>query len=301
MNLKLKYWLSAFRLRTLPLALSTVSLGAFLAYFDGAINWPVFILALITTLFLQVLSNLANDYGDSSHGVDNDNRVGPKRAVQSGKISAAEMKTAIIIFTALSLAAGIPLVFIGLQGTGIGGKIFFFALGLLAIISAIKYTVGRKPYGYYGYGDLFVFVFFGLVGVMGTYFLISNRFEPEVLLPAAAVGFLSVAVLNLNNMRDRENDAKSGKFTLVVRLGIRAARIYHLVLVSASVAFGLLYMIINYRSPFQMFFLVTVPFFWMNVYGVFHHTIPAELDPYLKRLALTTFAFSLIFGLSLIF
>lgn len=301
MSNKLKYWISAFRLRTLPLALSTVSLGTFLAYFDGARNWPVFILALLTTLFLQVLSNLANDYGDSSHGVDNENRVGPKRAVQSGSISAGKMKSAIITFTFLSLLTGIPLVFTGLKEAGIAGKLFFFALGLLAIISAIKYTVGRKPYGYYGYGDLFVFVFFGLAGVMGTHFLITNSIAPEILLPAAAVGFLSVAVLNLNNMRDRENDARSGKNTLVVRLGIKAARIYHLSLISASVICGLIYMIINYHSPFQMVFLVTVPFFWMNVYGVFHHSIPAELDPYLKRLALTTFAFSIIFGISLVF
>lgn len=301
MTAKITYWISAFRLRTLPLALSTVSLGAFLAYFDGVKNLTVFILALMTTLFLQVLSNLANDYGDSSHGVDNERRVGPQRTVQSGKISSRQMKTAIIICTLLALTTGIPLVFNGLQGAGLLMKIFFFVLGLAAIVSAIKYTVGSKPYGYYGFGDLFVFIFFGLVGVMGTYFLITKHFNPQVLLPASAVGFLSMAVLNLNNMRDRENDALSGKNTLVVRLGIRAARFYHLALIAGSMVCGLVYMILNYRSPFQMFFLITVPFFWMNVYGVFHHTIPAELDPYLKRLALTTFAFSVIFGVSLIF
>jgi len=296
----IKYWLSAFRLRTLPLALSTVTLGAFLAYFDGFSNWLVFALALLTTLFLQILSNLANDYGDSSHGVDNERRVGPQRSVQSGKISAARMKTAIAVFVALSLATGIPLVFMALANAGAASKIFFFVLGLLAIVAAIKYTVGKKPYGYYGFGDLFVFVFFGLAGVMGTYFLITNQFSAEVLLPASAVGFLSMAVLNLNNMRDRENDALTGKNTLVVRWGIRAARLYHLALIAGSVMSGLTFMIINYRSPFQLFFLITVPFFWMNVYGVFHNTIPAELDPYLKRLALTTLLFSVVFGLSLV-
>lgn len=301
MDNKIKYWVSAFRLRTLPLALSTITLGAFLAWFDGSKNWLVFSLALLTTLFLQVLSNLANDYGDSSHGVDNENRVGPKRAVQSGKISPGQMKAAIIVFTSLSLTTGIPLVFIALQESGMAAIIFFFALGLFAIVAAIKYTIGKKPYGYYGWGDLFVFLFFGLAGVMGTYFLITKQFNAEVLLPASAVGFLSMAVLNLNNMRDRENDALSGKNTLVVRLGIRTARIYHLVLIAGSMLAGLIYMLINYRSPFQMFFLVTVPLFWMNVYGVFHHTIPAELDPYLKRLALSTFLFSVIFGLSLMF
>lgn len=293
-------WLSAFRLRTLPLALSTVLLGAFLAYFDGAYNWPVVVLAMFTTLFLQILSNLANDYGDSSHGVDNEYRVGPKRMVQSGAITPAQMKNAIYLFVVLALVSGISLVFIGLQGASLLSKLLFFVLGLLAIVSAIKYTVGNKPYGYQGYGDLFVFVFFGLVGVMGTYFLITQHFDPEVLLPASAVGFLSVAVLNLNNMRDRESDAQSGKRTLVVKMGIRAAQIYHLCLIGASVCCGLVYMFINYHSPVQLFFLVTVPFFWMNVYGVFHHTLPAELDPYLKRLALTTFFFSLIFGISLV-
>lgn len=301
MPAKLSYWVSAFRLRTLPLALSTITLGAFLAYFDGATNWTVFSLALLTTLFLQVLSNLANDYGNSSHGVDNAHRIGPQRAVQSGKISSRQMKTAIVVFTTLSLATGIPLVFKALQGTEYYVKAAFLSLGLFAIVAAIKYTIGKKPYGYYGFGDLFVFLFFGLAGVMGTYFLITRHFQTDILLPASAVGFLSMAVLNLNNMRDRENDANSGKNTLVVRFGIRTARIYHLLLISGSVICGLTYMIINYRSPTQMFFLLTVPFFWMNVYGVFHHTIPAELDPYLKRLALTTLLFSIIFGLSLVF
>ncbi|MDP2424282.1 MAG: 1,4-dihydroxy-2-naphthoate polyprenyltransferase [Bacteroidales bacterium] len=297
---KISNWLQAFRLRTLPLALSTVLLGAFLAYFDGAKNWLVSGLALATTLFLQILSNLANDYGDSAHGLDNEKRVGPKRTVQSGNIGAAEMKLAIIIFTLLSLSTGILLVFAGLSRTGMATKLIFFSMGLLAITAAIKYTVGKRPYGYAGFGDLFVFIFFGLAGVMGTYFLITNHFQPAVLLPASAVGFLSMAVLNINNMRDRENDALSGKNTLVVRLGIRVARVYHLVLIVGSMLMGLTYMLINYRSPFQMFFLITVPFFWMNVYGVFRNTNPAELDPYLKRLALTTLLFSVIFGISLV-
>ncbi|MGB4204689.1 MAG: 1,4-dihydroxy-2-naphthoate polyprenyltransferase [Bacteroidales bacterium] len=300
MSLKLKYWISAFRLRTLPLALSTVLLGGFIAYFDGVTNWTVFILALLTTLFLQILSNLANDYGDSSHGVDNIHRVGPQRTVQSGKISARQMKVAIIVLSALCLATGIPLVFMALQGSGYFVRVLFLITGLLAIIAAIKYTVGNNPYGYYGLGDLFVFIFFGLAGVLGTHYLITKQFHADVILPASAVGFLSMAVLNLNNMRDRENDANSGKKTLVVRFGIRTARIYHLILILGSVICGLIYMIINYRSPVQMFFLVTVPLFWINVYGVFKYTIPAELDPYLKRLALTTLLFSIIFGVSLV-
>ncbi len=297
---KLRYWITALRLRTLPLAFSSVLLGAFLAYFNGYQNWLVVGLALSTTLFLQVLSNLANDLGDSTHGADNENRLGPKRAVQSGKISALAMKHGVIVVALMALASGIPLVYFGTREIGLISKLLFLVLGLLAIISAITYTIGKKPYGYAGFGDLFVFIFFGLAGVMGTYFLITNHLAPDVFLPAAALGFLSVAVLNLNNMRDHKNDAQSGKRTLVVRWGIGAARIYHLVLITSSIVLGLTYMLLNYHSPLQMFFLITVPFFWMNVYGVFHNTIPAELDPYLKRLALTTLLFSIVFGLSLL-
>ncbi len=300
MNRQIFIWVSALRLRTLPLALSTVGLGAFLAWFDGEKNWTVVALAMLTTLLLQVLANLANDYGDSSHGVDNHHRVGPKRAVQSGAITPRRMKTAIIICAILAAGAGLPLVFIALNGENSAVKIFFYLLGLLAIISAVKYTIGRNPYGYYGLGDLSVFFFFGPVGVMGTYFLITHQFEPIVLLPSAAVGFLSVAVLNLNNIRDHDSDALSGKNTLVVRIGVGAAKIYHMVLIALSVLFGVVHVVLNYHSPLQLFFLVSVPFFWMNVYGVFHQTIPAQVDPYLKRLAMATLLFSVAFGIGLV-
>lgn len=300
MNRQLFIWISAFRLRTLPLALSTIGLGAFLAWFDGEQNWIVVALAMLTTLFLQVLANLANDYGDSEHGIDNHLRQGPQRAVQSGMVTPASMKTAIVICSLLAVGTGLPLVIIALYGEPITTKLLFYLIGLLAVISAIKYTMGKNPYGYYGFGDLFVFVFFGLAGVMGTYFLITKQFEPMVLLPSAAVGFLSVAVLNLNNIRDHDNDAINGKITLVVRIDVRAAKIYHLVLVSFAVFFGVIHMLLNYHSPIQMFFLVSVPFFWMNVYGVFQHTIPSELDPYLKRLTMATLLFSLTFGIGLV-
>ncbi len=300
MQRNLTYWMAAMRLRTLPLALSTVLLGAFLAYYDGHFSPSITILLLLTVLFLQILSNLANDYGDSEHGVDNQRRAGPKRAVQSGVIRASQMKNAIIVFSILSLSAGIPLVFFALQGIGSAVKILFLVLGLMAIVSAIKYTVGKNPYGYRGFGDLFVFIFFGIIGVMGAYYLIAKHVNPDVLLPASALGMLSVAVLNLNNLRDVENDEQSGKHTLVVKWGVPAAKWYHFFLIAGSVILGLTYTVLNYHSPLQLAFLITVPFFWMNVYGVFKNSVPALLDPFLKKLALTTLLFSLTFGLGLI-
>src|SRR5680860_1161523 len=220
-------WMQAFRLRTLPLSISSAVIGSILAYADGKFVWPVFILTLTTTIFLQVLSNLANDFGDSVHGTDNSNRVGPERTVQSGKISKTEMKRLIVIFSILSFISGSLLIYFGLRNAKVGLIILFFMLGIASIAAAIKYTIGKKPYGYSGLGDLFVFIFFGLVGVCGTYFLFTNQFNMELLLPASSIGLLSAGVLNLNNMRDIANDATSGKKTMVVRIGSEKAKLYH--------------------------------------------------------------------------
>ncbi len=298
--MNIKTWIQAFRLRTLPLSLSSIVLGCFLAYFDGGFNWIVCVLALLTTLFLQVLSNLANDYGDSKSGVDNTNRKGPERAVQSGIIPPGKMKQGVILFMILSLISGVWLIYEGTKGISLTTVLIFLVLGLGAIAAAVKYTIGDHPYGYSGFGDLFVFLFFGLTGVIGTYFLNTHAFKWEILLPASAAGFLSTAVLNLNNMRDRENDKNSGKNTLVVKMGIEKARWYHFFLLLGSVVAGLTYMLLNYHSPFQMLFLLTIPFLWVNVLVVFKNTIPEELDPYLKKLAITSLLFSLAFGIGLL-
>lgn len=297
--MKIKYWIKAFRLRTLPLALSSVLLGSFIAYFDGGFNAKVSILAAATTLFLQVLSNLANDYGDSKHGVDSDDRVGPLRAVQSGHISPLSMKRIVIVFMFLSLGTGLWLIYEGTKGIPFLYVFLFVALGLGAIAAAVKYTIGKHPYGYSGFGDLFVFVFFGLAGVIGTYFLNTHTLNWELLLPASAMGFLSAGVLNLNNMRDRINDKINGKNTMVVIMGIEKARWYHLFLLLGSVISGLSYMLLNYHSPFQMLFLLTIPMLWINVVVVFKNSIPEELDPYLRKLAIASLLFSLTFGIGL--
>ncbi len=299
--MKVKTWIQAFRLRTLPLSLSSIALGSFLSYYDGAINWKVCILAALTTLFLQILSNLANDYGDSKHGVDSEKRVGPERAVQSGKIKPKRMKGVVIFFMVLSLVSGLWLIYEGTKGIPFTTVLIFIVLGFGAIAAAVKYTIGENPYGYSGFGDLFVFLFFGIVGVVGTYFLNTHTFSWELLLPASAMGFLSAGVLNLNNMRDRVNDQVSGKHTLVVKMGIEKARWYHLFLLLGSVIAGLSYMLLNYHSPFQMLFLLTIPMLWINVAVVFKNTIPEELDPYLRKLALTSLLFSLAFGIGLLF
>lgn len=299
--MNIKIWIKAFRLRTLPLAFSSVALGCFIANYDGAFNWKVGLLAALTTLFLQILSNLANDYGDSKHGTDNQKRVGPLRAVQSGIIAPKEMKRVVIVFMVLSLISGLWLIYEGTKGIPIINVVLFLVLGLGAIAAAVKYTIGDHPYGYSGFGDLFVFIFFGLTGVIGTYYLNTHRINWEIFLPASAMGFLSAGVLNLNNMRDRENDEISGKHTLVVKMGIEKAKWYHFFLLLGSVISGLTYMLINYHSPFQLLFLITLPMLWINVVVVFKNTVPQELDPYLRKLAITSLLFSLTFGIGLLF
>ncbi len=296
---KLRFWIQAFRLRTLPLALSSAILGSFLAYADGRFNPFVFGLAISTTTFLQILSNLANDFGDSQHGIDNINRVGPERTVQSGKISKREMKRLIVVFVILSFISGGLLIFSGIQATNSGVIILFFILGIASIVAAIKYTVGKNPYGYSGLGDIFVFVFFGLLGVCGTYFLHTNHLDPMLLLPAASVGLLSAGVLNLNNMRDIENDAASGKKTLVVRIGSQKAKVYHALLIVLSPLLSLIYVIETWQSVYQLMFLLSVFPLGFHLYEVLKNHVPDKLNNQLKVLALTTFFFSVTYSIGI--
>jgi 1,4-dihydroxy-2-naphthoate octaprenyltransferase len=293
-------WLQAFRLRTLPLALSSTFLGSFLAYSKGHFRITVFILAALTTLFLQILSNLANDFGDGLKGTDNGKRLGPERMTQSGKISHKGMRNMILTFILLSLVSGSALIFTGLNHFPSTVILVFFIAGLSAIIAAIKYTVGNRPYGYVGLGDIFVFVYFGIVGVCGTFYLHSGYFDPWILLPASTVGMFSSSVLNINNLRDIESDSESGKRTLVVRLGVRAAKVYHGLLISGAVLMSIAYTLVFYRSPVQLLFMITLPFLLLDVRNVMQNTVPVDLNNELKKMALITFAFSLTFGLGLV-
>ena len=240
-----KAWLEAARLRTLPLSVSGILVGSFYAFSQGLINYGILGFALLTTLGLQVLSNFANDYGDGVKGTDNENRIGPQRAIQSGAITVKAMKKGIIITSFLTLASAIILIYISFGSDNFIYSVFFFILGLLAIAAAIKYTVGNSAYGYKGLGDLFVFIFFGLVSVLGCYFLFAKELNVLIVLPAVTIGLLSVAVLNLNNMRDQVSDAMSGKNTLVVKIGGQNAKKYHYTLIITALLLTLLFAVLS--------------------------------------------------------
>ena len=299
-NEKIKAWIHAFRLRTLPLSLSGIILGTFLAASAGFFKTDIFILAISTTLFLQILSNLANDYGDFINGADNENRVGPQRAVQSGVISPREMKNMIIIFVILSFISGLALLFSAFQFQHIAKILFFLVLGIAAIIAALKYTAGKNPYGYKGLGDIFVFLFFGWVAVAGSYFLFSQQFEALILLPASAIGMFSTGVLNVNNMRDRETDKKVGKITIPVRLGEQNAKTYHLFLIAGAWLLSLLYILLCHKNLHAWIAVLALPPFIWHLKNIFSQKKINKIDPELKKLSLSTLFFAILFGLAIL-
>ena len=291
----MKHWVKAFRLRTLPLALASIGMGAFLAASAGKFNSEVFALCALTTILLQVLSNLANDYGDSVHGADGARRTGPSRAVQSGVISLKAMRNAIILFSALSLLSGIGLIYLAF---GWSPQVFgfFLGLGVLAILAAITYTAGYKPYGYMGLGDISVLIFFGLVGVMGSAYLYEQALKWEYLLPAISTGLFSVGVLNVNNIRDIESDKEAGKISIPVRIGRTKAVVYHWFLLGTGFALGLTYVLMNYTSYWQLIIVLALPGLIKNAKAVKQHTESSKLDPFLKQMALTTLLYVVLFG-----
>ena len=294
-----KDWVEAARLRTLPLALASVLTGSFIAIDSGVYHWSIIILAIVTTLFLQILSNFANDYGDTLKGTDNDERVGPQRTVQSGKISPMQMKNAIILFAVLSFVSGLALIYSAF-GNHFVLALLFLLLGLFSIVAAVRYTVGRNAYGYKGLGDLFVFLFFGLTGVAGTWFLNSQQWQWDILLPASAIGLLSAGVLNLNNMRDIDNDLKSGKITLAGKMGFKGARLYHTLLVVVS--FGLItwFVLLQYKNIWSLLYILSAPFFLADLIKLFKMGYHSKLDPFLKRLSLSILLLSILLGVGLL-
>ncbi|NDI99219.1 1,4-dihydroxy-2-naphthoate octaprenyltransferase [Flavobacterium sp. LaA7.5] len=290
----IKAWLSAARLRTLPLSVSGILIGSFYAFAQGMVNWWILSFALLTTLGLQVLSNFANDYGDGIKGTDNENRIGPQRAIQSGAITVSAMKRGIILTSFLTLASAVTLIYLAFGKDDFGYSLLFFFLGLAAIAAAIKYTVGNSAYGYRGLGDLFVFIFFGLVSVLGCYFLFAKAIDTLIILPAISIGLLSVAVLNLNNMRDQISDAMSGKNTLVVKLGAEKAKIYHYCIISIALFLTLLFAILYGFKPLQYLFLIAYVPFLIHIKKVAKNKEPKALDPELKKVALGTFLLSVL-------
>jgi 1,4-dihydroxy-2-naphthoate octaprenyltransferase len=292
-----KKWLGAARLRTLPLSLSGIILASFLAIAEDIFNKWIFIFAMLTTVGFQVISNFANDYGDGVKGTDNNERVGPERAVQSGDITPLQMKKAIIITSLITLFIALVLIYLSFGKENFGYSLLFFILGIASIAAAIKYTVGKSAYGYYGLGDVFVFLFFGLLSVCGTYFLYAKQIDSSIFLPAVSIGLLSAGVLNLNNMRDATSDIKSGKNTLVVKIGNKNAKYYHYFLLIGSFVFAVLFVGIHYHSAKQfLFILAYVPIF-KHLITVYKNVDPSRLDPELKKLALSTLLFALLFGI----
>ncbi len=291
----MKPWIQAARLRTLPLSVSGIIVGSAYAYYQGFSDWRIVVLALLTTLGLQVLSNYANDYGDGVKGTDAI-RIGEKRLVASGVITAEQMKKAVIITAVLTFIIALLLIYIAFGKENFALSLIFILLGIGSIGAAIKYTVGKSAYGYSGFGDLFVFIFFGLVSVVGSNFLFTHFIDWMLLFPATAIGLLSVAVLNLNNMRDIENDKIAGKNTLVVKMGLKNAKIYHHFLIVLPFVLLFIFSIgINTRIFLSFFVFI---FFLKHLEKVRKSTQYEDFDPELKKVALGTFVLSLLFFIS---
>lgn len=297
MSINIKIWISAFRLRTLPLSVSGIIIAASLAEYNGFFNWLIFTLAILTTLSLQILSNLANDFGDGVKGTDNLDRIGPERALQSGKISSADMLNAIKGNILISIGLAFFLILAAFGTHNFLLALLFFGLGLLSIYAAIKYTIGDRAYGYRGLGDLFVFIFFGLVSVIGGYVLFSRQLDHIVFLPACTIGLLSVAVLNLNNLRDVNSDRKANKNTLVVKMGFERGKIYHSFLITTAIILSILFGFLYYTSIYNLiFFIAYIPLIKHLIF-VYKNPDPSLLDPELKKLALTTFVLSILLAI----
>ena len=303
-------WIKAARLRTLPLSMSGIIMGSFIARWrilenGGTWDWKIFAMAILVTLLYQILSNFANDYGDGIKGTDKlRGNEAEQRAVASGKISANQMRNAVILFAILSLIATVALLYLAFYPDFMKEFWTFVGLGIACILAAIGYTVGKKPYGYLGLGDIFVFVFFGLVSVCGSYFLFTKTFDWDILIPATAVGMLSTAVLNLNNMRDIESDELSGKKTLALRLGFKYAMVYEIFLLMLPLILILTFLGVNgfIKDGKYYPFIVMILLFPMMALRrkIMAVKEPRELDPFLKQVGILTLmmAVLLAFGLN---
>ncbi|RAK03146.1 1,4-dihydroxy-2-naphthoate prenyltransferase [Larkinella arboricola] len=296
----MKSWLAAARPRTLPLSLASIILGSFLASSAGRFSWKIFILASLTTIFLQILSNFANDYGDAVSGKDTAERVGPRRAVATGLITKEAMLRGIIVTAVLSLISGVWLLFESLKNASAQVFWIFLGLGFLCIGAAIAYTNGKRPYGYSGFGDIAVLLFFGWVGVLGTYFLHTLSFDPGLLLPATSVGLLATGVLNINNIRDIETDAKTGKNSIPVRLGRQRAIRYHWLLLLGGMLCAVFYTLTTGYHWLNWLYLLAFPLFVLNGRAVANHRQPGELNPRLGQLAMSTLLFVVLWGVALV-
>lgn len=299
-NEKLKMWWETARPKTLPLALASIFTGSALGYWANpqGFNGLVMALCLLTTILLQVLSNFANDYGDHQKGSDTEERIGPLRGIQKGAISAKELKWGLILMVVASFLSGSFL--IGIAYENLSDLFAFAGLGILAIVAAITYTVGAKPYGYMGLGDISVLVFFGLLGVGGTYYLQTHSIDSHIILPAIGSGLLASAVLNINNLRDIEQDAKAGKNTLAVRLGVYKGRVYHCILLSVAALCYLVFVLATAISWTNYLFVLAIPLLAKHAIFVYRSQQPSELRPMLAQMSMISLLINILFSLGLL-
>ena len=299
-NEKLKMWWETARPKTLPLALASIFTGSALGYWANpqGFNGLVMALCLLTTILLQVLSNFANDYGDHQKGSDTEERIGPLRGIQKGAISAKELKWGLILMVVASFLSGSFL--IGIAYESLSDLLAFAGLGILAIVAAITYTVGAKPYGYMGLGDISVLVFFGLLGVGGTYYLQTHSIDSHIILPAIGSGLLASAVLNINNLRDIEQDAKAGKNTLAVRLGAYKGRVYHCILLSVAALCYLAFAVATAISWTNYLFVLAMPLLAKHAIFVYRSQQPRELRPMLAQMSMISLLINILFSLGLL-
>lgn len=291
-------WLESLRPKTLPLAFAAIVVGTVLAWWQGYFDPLVAALALITAGLLQILSNLANDYGDAIKGSDKPDRIGPLRGMQKGAISLGQMKRALLIVIVLSCISGLGLVSAATQT--MADFIGFLALGGLSIVAAITYTVGKRPYGYQGLGDISVLTFFGWISVMGSWYLQAHTLIPAIFLPATACGLLATAVLNINNLRDIDSDRENGKHTLVVRLGPVNARRYHAGLLAGALLCFALFNLISLHSLWGWLFLLAAPLLFKQARYVLRERDPRAMPPMLERTVKGALLTNLLFVLGII-
>lgn len=274
MKKKLIPWIDSFRIKTLPLALSAILVGNALAYWQQHFNVWIMLLTLLTASLLQILSNLANDYGDAVKGTDNADRIGPLRGIQKGTITLKQLRTALIINLAICIVSGLALLTLACNTLAEFGQ--FILLGLLSVVAAMTYTMGKKPYGYIGLGDISVLIFFGLVSILGSYYLQTKQFEFFLIFPAVGCGLFSVAVLNINNLRDVDSDTQHNKRTFIVLIGARAGCYYHAALLTFAYLLLAHFSFYYLRTIWSYLFLLTMPFAGMHIYKVFkYHSTPA--------------------------
>ena len=293
-------WWETARPKTLPLALASIFTGSALGYWANpqGFNSPVMAFCLLTTILLQVLSNFANDYGDHQKGSDTEDRIGPLRGIQKGAISAQELKWGLIFMVIASFLSGSFLISIAYEN--LSDLLAFAGLGILAIIAAITYTVGAKPYGYMGLGDISVLMFFGLLGVGGTYYLQTHSIDGHIILPAIGSGLLASAVLNINNLRDIEQDAQAGKNTLAVRLGSHKGRVYHCILLTVAALCYLIFTLTTATSWMNYLFVLGLPLLAKHAIFVYRSKTPNALRPMLAQMSMISLLINMLFSLGLL-